>query len=486
MSENSPNPESLAWGGLDRHTLSSTAISVVIHGVMLLLLALVAFPKHRIKPDFVVMETVVVDNPIAKSDDNFEVQPPKLIENSVNNLANLQPTTNVIAEQPNMLNIDVNQNELQARIEAEAFLGQDHREGDFAGRSEEARTILVNEFGGNASTEAAVANGLKWLAEHQQEDGSWHFDHRGDKCDGTCNSPGNLNRATVAATSLALMSFLGAGNTHLKGKYKPQVERGLNYLMSVFAKAETPGDMREIPSGNSAFYTQGLATITLCEAYGMSGDRRLLKPAQACIDFIIDSQHPEAGGWRYRLGEVGDTSVVGWQVMALASARLSRISVPVKPRKLAERFLDSVQLDQGAYYGYTGPEKKPSTTAVGLLSRLYLGWTPDRPEVKKGVAYLSSVGPSRDDMYYNYYATQVLHHHGGPEWVQWNKVMREQLLETQDRSDGHAAGSWAPRDRHGAAPGGRHYMTCLSVLTLEVYYRHLPIYQRASIAGKEY
>ena len=82
-------------------------------------------------------------------------------------------------------------------------------------------------------------------------------------------------------------------------------------------------------------------------------------------------------------------------------------------------------------------------------------------------------------MYYNYYATQVLHHWGGPEWDRWNSVMREHLIRTQIR-DGHATGSWDIADRHGYV-GGRVYMTTLALLTLEVYYRHLPLYQRDRI-----
>jgi hypothetical protein len=82
-------------------------------------------------------------------------------------------------------------------------------------------------------------------------------------------------------------------------------------------------------------------------------------------------------------------------------------------------------------------------------------------------------------MYYNYYATQVLHHWGGPEWDRWNNTMREHLVRSQIRL-GHAAGSWDVADRHGIM-GGRLYMTSLALLTLEVYYRHLPLYQRDRI-----
>lgn len=478
-------PEKDSWWDRHQHSVLSGLLSFVLHAALLGFLACLVLPLVQFEPEFLTLQTVVVDNAPLVSYERLDVQPVVMEDAAVNNLAVLPVPVMVESLQPSPIKLDVNDEQLTARIEALKFLGQPHPAGEFSGRTEQARTLLAKAFGGSASTENAVHSGLRWLADHQRPDGSWNFDHRHAGCDGNCSAPGQLPQATVAATSLALLCYLGAGQTHRQGEYRAQVERGLRYLLQKGAEAETPGDYRELPSHNSAFYTQGLAAMALCECYGMTGDRTLLKPAQQAIDFIIASQHPEAGGWRYRLGQEGDTSVVGWNVMALASAGMSRIAVPARPKQLSMRFLDSVQLEQGAYYGYNGPEQKPSTTAVGLLCRMYLGWNRNRPGLKAGCEYLSQLGPSRDDMYYNYYATQVLHHYGGPEWERWNVVMREQLLSTQVR-EGHAAGSWAPRDRHGGGPGGRHYMTCLAVLTLEVYYRHLPLYQKQGTLGQQF
>jgi hypothetical protein len=237
-------------------------------------------------------------------------------------------------------------------------------------------------------------------------------------------------------------------------------------------------------------YAQGLASIVLCEAWGLSKDPPLKQPAQFALNYISAAQHPQKGGWRYEYRPAeGDTSVVGWQVMALTSGRMSDLRVPTKTRQLATKFLDSVQDQGGAFYGYTSPGRQPSTTAVGLLCRMYLGWDREHPGLEQGVAYLDQVGPSAENLYYNYYATQVMHHWGGPEWTRWNERLREQLVSTQDRN-GHAAGSWSPlnengtrRDPHGDA-GGRLYATCLSILTLEVYYRHLPLYQRQAVESE--
>ncbi len=101
--------------------------------------------------------------------------------------------------------------------------------------------------------------------------------------------------------------------------------------------------------------------------------------------------------------------------------------------------------------------------------------------MQEGLATLLRHMPDNNarDMYYWYYATQVLHNVPGPDWDKWNRQMRRVLIETQCK-DGCAAGSWDPdkptRDRWGDA-GGRLYVTSLAALTLEVYYRYLPLYK---------
>ena len=98
-------------------------------------------------------------------------------------------------------------------------------------------------------------------------------------------------------------------------------------------------------------YAHGQATIVLCEAFLMTGDEQLREPAQRAVNFIVQAQHP-AGGWRYRPGEAGDTSVLGWQLMALQSARAASLEVAPESFALADHFLDTVQHQNGALYAY--------------------------------------------------------------------------------------------------------------------------------------
>ncbi|QDU97862.1 prenyltransferase/squalene oxidase repeat-containing protein [Lignipirellula cremea] len=343
------------------------------------------------------------------------------------------------------------------------------------GRGMKVRAQMVRSNGGNEASEAAVAAALRWLAEHQYPDGGWSFDHTLGRCQGRCSHPGTADGARNAATAMALLPFLGAGNTHLEGEYKETVRGGLQYLVTHIKNDHGTGSFHE-PGGS--MYSHGLASITLCEAYAMTHDKGLLIPAQASLNFIAYAQDPVGGGWRYSPRQEGDTSAVGWQIMALKSGHMGYLQINPNTIRGAMKFLDQVQSESGAYYGYTGPGKGQSTTAVGLLCRMYLGWKKDEPALARGVEYLSKIGPSKNNLYYNYYATQVVKQYGGEDWDKWNVKMRDFLVAEQDKN-GHQKGSWDMDGGHGDR-GGRLYSTSMATMILEVYYRHMPIYGAAA------
>jgi hypothetical protein len=343
-----------------------------------------------------------------------------------------------------------------------------------SGRDPRVRAQMLHSQGGTSETEAAVTEGLLWLKRHQNYDGSWSL-HAWDKAPGADPSEkvdGFHARSDTAATGMALMAFLGAGQTPLDGEHSETVTRGLRWLAR---KQASNGDLRG--AGDGDMYAHGQAAIALCEAYAMTREDWLRSPAQRSLNFIRYAQHP-AGGWRYSPKEPGDTSVLGWQLIALRSGKMFYLQVPNDTLVLASRYLDRAQADRlGATYGYMpGHGASPTMTAEALLCRIFLGLKRSDPGLEAGVKYLEQHPPeSEENIYYWYYATQVMHHVGGSPWRQWNEKLREILVRMQERS-GPLAGSWPPRGRW-ADQGGRVFMTALAVCTLEVYYRHMPMYR---------
>lgn len=358
----------------------------------------------------------------------------------------------------------------------------------FGGRSSLSREQMLQLFGGTLESERAVERGLKWLVERQQADGSWSFDHRRPRDRHADHQAGSLRNCPIGATALALMAFLGAGETQVEGRYRAEVLKGVEFLLNSAVRMPEGADLRgrngtEIPGGNYPMYAHGLATIALCECYAMTRDRRVRLVAQGALDFIIQTRNRDQGGWRYQPEQTGDLSVSGWMIMALQSGKTAGLRVSEVGFVSSEKFLDSVQHDGGAQYGYVaGQGPKLSTTSIGLLCRMYLGWNRELPALTRGIRHLGEHGPDSNNIYYNYYATQVLHHAGGSAWPKWNEAMRDSLVRSQRRT-GPEAGSWDVTDPHGGS-GGRLYQTCLSIMTLEVYYRHLPLYQMQALGKR--
>ena len=127
-------------------------------------------------------------------------------------------------------------------------------------------------------------------------------------------------------------------------------------------------------------------------------------------------------------------------------------------------------------------------TAVGLLGRQYLGAKRNSTMLTGGMKYLMNHLPEEgySNTYYWYYATQVMHNMSGKEWATWNRKMRELLVRTQVRNvDSCSFGSWDPAKDEWGKRGGRVMTTSLSALTLEVYYRYLPIFQTQSMRNEQ-
>ncbi len=347
-------------------------------------------------------------------------------------------------------------------------------------------------------TEKAIELGLLFLKRCQSSDGSWKLDRFG-QLDGAVQF-----QSDTAATGLALLAFQGAGYHHRSAKYGETIGAAIRFLID---HQRANGDLY-VPTEDSSdqfcrLYSHGIAAIAMCEAYGMTQDPMLKEPAQKALDFIAASQDKEHGGWRYQPGRSSDTSVTGWMVMALKSGQLAGLDVSRETMARVEKWLGVAQVDDRASHLFRynpnasdaqrhGRLASPSMTAVGLLMRMYAGWKRDDPRFRQGAEYLLETPPAfgagdliRRDTYYWYYATQVMYHVGGEWWERWYRQLYPLLLESQIQR-GELAGSWDPLrpvpDRW-APHAGRIYVTTMNLLSLEVRYRILPLYEE-TIGGE--
>lgn len=465
--------------------------SAIVHMLLLIVLGLWMFQEHfRVEIEI-----------IASSDGNED------IFDSVAVMASPLESVSQLEAAPLMTVAKTDPFASNAPIDPFGTAPKVNMEGAMAGRSETAQNYMVGKRGGNKASQSAVGNGLKWLADNQdKKTGKWKLqglDRKG-------NNDLVLNENFQAATAMALLAFQGAGHTHRSGKYAANVDRGLTYLLG-----NQTSDGNFCSRGvarDEVLYAHAQCTIAVCELLAMTKDeKKLRKVAEDAVKFCIDSQDLDentGGGWRYTPGRDSDTSVTGWMLVALKSATYAGIAVPTEVFNRINNYLDHATNEDGfkvtvggkdiicapgvLYRYYLDKPPDRVMTAEGILMRQYLGWNQDDPRIAMAAEILLSEGNlpkwEERDVYYWYYATQMFSHLDGEPWKKWNGVMRDLLVQKQIQEGGEK-GSWNPYGTGTPNPlvgadywcangcGGRHYVTCMSLYILEVYYRHLPIYQ---------
>jgi hypothetical protein len=331
--------------------------------------------------------------------------------------------------------------------------------------------------GGSRRSEAVVDAGLRWLSNNQEPDGSWAITKWG----------GSIDWGDVGVTGLALLAFLGAGHTEKTGKYKNNVIKAVNYLIS---KQNNQG---AIGSGAGHWgYNHAIAGLSIAEAFGMARMQRTGVAAQKAVTWSIDQHQCSYSAWRYSPRQDPDTSVTGWFIMQLKSAKIAGLRVDGKGFQGAIAWLDKVT-DMPAAGGGDKyncgkaryrPESNPtaSMTSVAMLGRQFMGWKRTDPLLVGGANYLVEHLPKWGQggwmFYYWYYGTLVMFQMGGDWWKQWNASMRDMLISKQINAPGNIRldGSWEPIQD--GQRGGRAYSTAMACLCLEVYYRYLPLYKK--------
>ena len=367
----------------------------------------------------------------------------------------------------------------------------------FRGRPGMRRNLRAG--GGSGRTENAVELGLKWLADHQDDDGRWDSDQfmkhdpDGDKSDG----PGHAQH-DVGVTALATLAFLGAGYTDrgakAQNRYAKNVRMALRFLMTRQDEQGCFGTR----ATQQYMYNHTAATLAMCEAYWITRNPRYKRPAEQGLAFLAKARNPR-GGWRYgvRPGE-SDTSVTTWAVLALKSGKFAGLEVDPDAFAGARAWLDRMTDKKTGAVSYNRKgggvarldrhakafprEKSEAMTAAGVLMRIFLGEDPRSSKIIRMGAALCVEKPPKwqkdgsIDMVYWYFGTLAMFQVGGKHWREWNNAMKEAVLKHQHgKRTGSRLGSWDPEGPWGEV-GGRVYATAMMTMSLEVYYRYARVF----------
>ncbi len=164
------------------------------------------------------------------------------------------------------------------------------------------------------------------------------------------------------------------------------------------------------------------------------GDDRLLPGLKRAIEFTIAAQH-STGSWRYRPNEPGDMSQFGWQLMALKSADLGGLPMPIATRVRMARFLQSCSIgNRRGLAGYRPGDRASRTmTAEALVCRYFLESENSPAALDEGTAYVMEERPSQKspNYYYWYYGTLAMFQRQGVDWQRWNAALQAELLARQ-------------------------------------------------------
>jgi hypothetical protein len=352
--------------------------------------------------------------------------------------------------------------------------------GSFGTRNGGGRRLMVKRHGGSQETETAVGKALEWLAYHQEADGHWDVKKFGGAGD-----------VDAGITGIALLAFLGAGNSERIGQYKDNVKRAVAWIISQQEPDGSIGKKYKEHWHPGYAYHHAICGLALAEAAGMARVPSTNEAAQKAIDYTTEKHQRGEGSerfaWRYLPKTDADASVSGWFVMQLKSAKMAGLKVDPASFEGALKFYDSIEIKKD-YNGYPGGRfpyhdggAMLNPSAIGTLCNLFLGRKAD--DLRGGAEYLNDNQPKWGDpnlglgngggfpMYYAYYGTLTQFQMGGDYWKKWNASIKSMLVPNQHKG-GDEDGSWDPIGGKDDGLGGRVYMTAMGALCLEVYYRY--------------
>jgi len=464
-------------------------MSLVIHMILVFFLGgLILFHSYQEPEDFAAEgdglmgdggDSSVADSAPADAvpTESFTPQQPDLTQPDMTDILTSNSAISTFAVNTTVVapNIEIKTDAKPSSVTGVSGIGAGGLPGAMGGRGRGGRGKAMKDNKGTDAAEAAVMKALKWLQKNQNSDGSW-----GDATpDGKNHYP--------SMTGLAMLCFLGHGETTESAQFGVTVKKGLDWMIENGIKNGGRMNMKD-SFDKYGPYEHGIATYALAEYYAMTKDPQALPLLKQAVDHITQNQSP-AGGWAYRYDKAdNDLSITGWQVQALKAASLGDLKMPNIHSSL-DKAVDWIEKMKGPNSGYKytpSQDERYSLTGLGILCRLF--WNGKQGEVRKGMDWLLEVaaksepvqyGHPKANLYTWYYHTQACLMFGGKAWETWNGWFQNEMVKSQS-----ADGSWPKMNagsigglQEGDSKNSAVYRTTLSTLMLEVFYRYMPSFK---------
>jgi hypothetical protein len=339
-----------------------------------------------------------------------------------------------------------------------------------------AAALVAVVFGATTTTKdqnqpatRSVDKAVHWLASVQGRDGGWGQDggenwfvRQGERLESSGND--------VANTAVATMALIHAGNTPVKGQYREQVRRGIDFVLSRVEDSPDQGLALSTLKGTQIQRKLGpyidtfMSSMLLSEVDGIMGDAKANARVRASLNRCVakieknqlkDGSWNVAGGWAPILG----TSMAS---RSLFVAQQKGVTVDNSAMARVDKYTsESVSVvaapaSGGVAGGVMAASLSAASAGVPLYQRAQAleQMTRTPSDRKKNAADIRSMakeisdprvvagfGSMGGEEFFSYLnVSDSLHRTGGPEWIAWNDRIKTQLVKLQNE-DGTWAGS---------------------------------------------
>jgi hypothetical protein len=325
----------------------------------------------------------------------------------------------------------------------------------FAGLGEDGESHITK------ASERSVSKALAWLRKVFNKDGGCGVD---------------VNQSSdIGCTCMVGLAMMAAGGTCFDGEHQGDLRNILRFMLNRVEQMPstnvTSQTGTQIQNKIGAQAHSFFAALYLSQTLGEQVDPQPAKTAlRKVTDVIVKTQRPD-GDWGNESWAPTLGTVMGW--VSLRAASSVGLSVGAAPEKTAEHLIQKMSPSLVETQGWMHELYK---NASGIRVLYDMEMEEDRTAKKAFDEVLKFVKTDNtpftqaggEEFLAFHLITETMLKRGGPEWNDWFPVVRDKLIDVQNKD-----GSWTGHH----CITSRTFCTAAAVLVLTSPYRYLPISQ---------